>query len=155
MQEGDLIFGDLFPEQASGCFDQDGNHFYLGSDMVLRKNQEELFINGVNSLCLRPHANTEIDNFFVAGDYVRTSTDLATMESANEAARLAVNGVLEHYGASEPPCGVWKLEPVPREAVGALGALLTQVVGQAGKRAFQASAAVARSLSSTILNWRR
>lgn len=119
------------------------------------ENQEELFINGVNSLCLRPHANTEIDNFFVAGDYVRTSTDLATMESANEAARLAVNGVLEHYGASEPPCGVWKLEPVPREAVGALGALLTQVVGQAGKRAFQASAAVARSLSSTILNWRR
>ncbi len=119
------------------------------------ENHEELFINGVNSLWLRPNAQTEIDNFFVAGDFVRTSTDLATMESANESARLAVNGVLEHYGASEPRCEVWKLEPVPRNAVGALGALLTEFVGQTGKGALQASAAIARSLTSVLVNWRR
>jgi uncharacterized protein with NAD-binding domain and iron-sulfur cluster len=36
-----------------------------------------------------------IPNLFLASDYVRTHTDLATMEGANEAARRAVNGLLD------------------------------------------------------------
>lgn len=119
------------------------------------ENHEELFINGVDSLRLRPRAVTEIGNFFVAGDYVRTSTDLATMESANEAARQAVNALLEQHGASEQRCEIWKLEPVPREAVGALGAVLTEFMAQTGKQAVRTSVAVARSLGSALANWRR
>jgi uncharacterized protein with NAD-binding domain and iron-sulfur cluster len=61
----------------------------------VERNLEPLFINTVNSWNLRPNAGTEIDNLFLASDYVRTSTDLATMEGANEAARCAVNGILQ------------------------------------------------------------
>ena len=40
-------------------------------------------------------AVTRIGNLFLAADFVRTHTDLATMEGANEAARRAVNGILD------------------------------------------------------------
>src|SRR4029079_12576696 len=45
----------------------------------------------------------------LASDYVRTFTDLATMEAANEAARRAVNGVLRAARADVAPCEVWNL----------------------------------------------
>lgn len=61
----------------------------------VERNVEPLFINTVNSWNLRPHARTEIDNLFLASDYVKTRTDLATMEGANEAARWAVNQILQ------------------------------------------------------------
>jgi hypothetical protein len=50
-----------------------------------------------------------IPNLFLAADYVQTFTDLATMEAANEAARRAVNGILEHSGSDAPPCRLWNL----------------------------------------------
>jgi hypothetical protein len=46
---------------------------------------------------------------FLASDYVRTHTDLATMEAANEAARRAVNGILSASGSSAPTCTLWPL----------------------------------------------
>jgi hypothetical protein len=58
---------------------------------------------------LRPEAVTAIPNFFLASDYVRTYTDLATMEGANEAARRAVNGIIAASGSKASPCSVWKL----------------------------------------------
>lgn len=73
-------------------------------------NAEPLLINTAGSLRWRPEANTAIDNFFLASDYVRTHTDLATMEAANEAARRAVNGILEASHSHERPCEVWPLE---------------------------------------------
>ncbi|QDG53706.1 FAD-dependent oxidoreductase [Persicimonas caeni] len=73
-------------------------------------NAEPLLINTVGSLQHRPEANTAISNFFVASDYVRTNTDLATMEAANEAARRAVNGILEQTVGDHDPCLVWELE---------------------------------------------
>ncbi len=73
-------------------------------------NAEPLLINTVGSLQHRPEANTGIANLFVASDYVRTNTDLATMEAANEAARRAVNGILEREGGGYEPCEVWELE---------------------------------------------
>ena len=57
----------------------------------------------------RPEAATAIDNLFLASDYVRTYTDLATMEGANEAARRAVNGILERTGSNQPRCPLWEL----------------------------------------------
>ena len=57
----------------------------------------------------RPEAVTSIENLFLVSDYVRTHTDLATMEGANEAARRAVNGILDASGSNAGRCGVWPL----------------------------------------------
>jgi uncharacterized protein with NAD-binding domain and iron-sulfur cluster len=67
-------------------------------------NFEPLLVNYVDTWPLRPEAVTRIPNFFLASDYVRTFTDLATMEAANEAARRAVNGVLRVARADAEPC---------------------------------------------------
>ena len=45
----------------------------------------------------------------MASDYVQTNTDLASMEGANEAARRAVNSILQDSDSSELPCRIWKL----------------------------------------------
>jgi hypothetical protein len=66
-------------------------------------------VNTANSWSLRPEASTGIANLFLASDYVRTNTDLATMEGANEAARRAVNGIIARSGAAVPLCQVWPL----------------------------------------------
>jgi uncharacterized protein with NAD-binding domain and iron-sulfur cluster len=58
-------------------------------------NDSPLLINTVNSWQFRPNASTEIPNLMLAADYVRTYTDIATMEAANEAGRRAVNGILD------------------------------------------------------------
>jgi uncharacterized protein with NAD-binding domain and iron-sulfur cluster len=76
-------------------------------------NLEPLLINTVGSWAWRPNAATAIDNLFLASDYVRTYTDLATMEGANEAARRATNGVLDRAGSTQPRCQLWPL-PEPR-----------------------------------------
>ena len=62
-------------------------------------NLEPLLVNTKDSWKDRPCAVTRIPNFFLAADFVRTYTDLATMEAANEAARRAVNGILEASGS--------------------------------------------------------
>ncbi len=72
-------------------------------------NLEPLLINTAGSWEHRPEAETSIENLFLASDYVRTHTDLATMEGANEAARRAVNGILDRSGSTQPRCSVWRL----------------------------------------------
>jgi uncharacterized protein with NAD-binding domain and iron-sulfur cluster len=72
-------------------------------------NEEPLLVNLVDTWKLRPEAVTRIPNLFLASDYVRTYTDLATMEAANEAARRAVNGILDAAGSREQRCGIWDL----------------------------------------------
>lgn len=67
----------------------------------LRFNVEPLLINGVGTWDLRPDARTGIQNMFLAGDYVRTETDLACMEGANEAGRRAVNALLDAAESTE------------------------------------------------------
>lgn len=59
-------------------------------------NSAALFINRVGSWSLRPEVTMpSVPALFLASDYVRTRTDLATMEGANEAGRLAARGVLD------------------------------------------------------------
>ena len=70
---------------------------------------EPLLVNHPGRWSLRPDAHTGIPNLFLAADYVRTNTNLATMEAANEAARRAVNGIIDASGARAPTCGIWKL----------------------------------------------
>ena len=73
------------------------------------RDAEPLLVNYVDTWRLRPEAVTGIPNFFLASDYVRTYTDIATMEGANEAARRAVNGVLDAAGSQAARCTLWKL----------------------------------------------
>jgi uncharacterized protein with NAD-binding domain and iron-sulfur cluster len=73
------------------------------------RNSEPLLVNQKHTWHLRPEAFTRISNLFLASDYVRTNTDLATMEGANEAARRAVNGIIAASGARVPYCTIWKL----------------------------------------------
>ena len=73
-------------------------------------NTEPLLINTVGSLRHRPRAVTEASNLVLAADYVRTETDLATMESANEAARRAVGGIVERSGIGAPSPRAWGLD---------------------------------------------
>jgi uncharacterized protein with NAD-binding domain and iron-sulfur cluster len=73
-------------------------------------NAEPLLINTVDSWAKRPTATTRIPNLFLASDYVKTNTDLATMEGANEAARRAVNGVLDLTGWSGTRSRIWPIE---------------------------------------------
>ena len=76
-------------------------------------NLEPLLINTAGSWADRPDAVTRIPNFLLAADFVRTHTDLATMEGANEAARRAVNGILAATGSRAPRCTLWKLREPP------------------------------------------
>jgi len=73
-------------------------------------NATPLLIHRAGSWANRPEATlANVDNLFLAADYVRTYTQLATMEGANEAARRAVNGILAAAGSSEPECVLWPL----------------------------------------------
>jgi hypothetical protein len=70
-------------------------------------------VNTKGSWTDRPDATTRIPNLFLAADYVRTYTDLATMEGANEAARRAVNGILDATHSNARRCDVWPLREPP------------------------------------------
>ncbi len=90
-------------------------HYYLDHDIIIHNggknfNQERMLVNTVDSWKNRPEATTKIPNLFLASDYVQTYTDLATMEAANEAARRAVNGILDASGSNAKKCNIWKLD---------------------------------------------
>lgn len=75
---------------------------------------EPLLVNTVGSWWHRPEAGLPgIENLFLASDYVRTNTDLATMEGANEAARRATNAILDAIGSGAQRCEIWELEEPP------------------------------------------
>jgi geranylgeranyl pyrophosphate synthase/uncharacterized protein with NAD-binding domain and iron-sulfur cluster len=96
--------------------DEDLHSWFLDPDIQkstdgsgLLTDAEPLLVNLVDTWALRPDAKTQIPNLFLASDYVRTNTDLATMEGANEAARRGVNDLLDATGFVGPRCMVWPL----------------------------------------------
>jgi hypothetical protein len=76
----------------------------------MMNNREPLLVNNVSTWGLRPDAGCGIPNLFLASDYVRTHTDLATMEGANEAARRAVNCLLDQDKNNASKCKIWPLK---------------------------------------------
>lgn len=97
--------------------DEDLHSWFLDSDTYpdparpgYLANAEPLLVNQVNTWGLRPDAATGIRNLFLASDYVRTHTDLATMEAANEAARRAVNALLDAEAYAGQRCQIWPLQ---------------------------------------------
>jgi hypothetical protein len=104
-------------------------------------NPDPLLVNIAGSWRHRPEAATELDHLVVAGDYVRTSTDVATMEAANESARRAVNAILDRVSARHSRCAVMDMyQPAPlaplraldrvRFALGRSHVMLPGVVGK-------------------------
>lgn len=80
-------------------------------------NEDQLFINTPGTWWNRPTSETRFSNLFLAGDYIQTHTDLACMESANEAGRRAVNGILKNSRTDFKPCDIFPLrEPLVLEA---------------------------------------
>ena len=73
-------------------------------------NAEPLLINTAGSLANRPEAQVELENLFLASDYVKTYTDIACMEAANEAARRAVNCLLQAARSPHLPAALWPLD---------------------------------------------
>jgi len=102
----------------------------LDPDILIRPyyptdNLEPLLVTVKNSWPLRPQAITRIKNLFLASDYVQTSTDAVTMEGANEAARRAVNGVLDAVNDLSKRCTVFELtEPFFLELLRGLDKML-------------------------------
>jgi uncharacterized protein with NAD-binding domain and iron-sulfur cluster len=72
-------------------------------------NHSRLLVHPPGSWAIRPDAGTRIPNLVLAGDYVRTNTNLASMEGACEAARRAVNEILQRAGVQAAPAMVWPL----------------------------------------------
>ena len=82
------------------------------------RNATPLLVNTVGSWEKRPKAHTRIPNLFLAGDYVRTDVDLATMEGANESGRAAANAILDAAGSRAERAEMFKLYRPPEfEAV--------------------------------------
>jgi uncharacterized protein with NAD-binding domain and iron-sulfur cluster len=76
-------------------------------------NDEPLLVNTVGSWEKRPRPRTKIPNLFLAGDYVQTNVDLATMEGANESGRAAVNALLDASGSNQQRATMYTLYDPP------------------------------------------
>src|SRR3954451_3411527 len=76
-------------------------------------NAEPLLVNTAGSWAHRPEATLRMPTLVRPANSGRTSTALATMEGANEAARRAVNAILAATGSHAPRCGVWPLPEPP------------------------------------------
>jgi hypothetical protein len=114
-----------------------------------RFNAEPILVNRVGSQLLRPEARTGIRNMFLAADYVKTETDLACMEGANEAARRAVNGILDAVGSRQSRCQLWSFS-VPQQVLESMtqGGLSSLLSGARGVRA--AASQLADRLWATV-----
>lgn len=133
------------------------------TDVPISENSEPLFVAYLNTWRLRPQAFTQISNFFLASDYVRTFTSVATMEAANEAARRAVNGIIQHSGHRASLCRLWNVtEPdfafifrledhyrymrgLPWKGPSRLARTVTEVVARGGRVSKMARRALTRT----------
>ena len=117
----------------------------------LEMNVEPILINRPGSLALRPSpGRSAIPNMFLAADYVDTATNLACMEGANEAARLAVNAILETAGSSREPCRTWDF--ADRDVFSTLAAVARVIEQSPGVRQ---SIGVATSAAATFTSQAR
>jgi 15-cis-phytoene desaturase len=73
-------------------------------------NSSKLLIHPPGSWALRPEAATAIPNLMIAADFVRTHTNIASMEGACEAGRRATNAILGRTDSTARLADVWPLE---------------------------------------------
>jgi 15-cis-phytoene desaturase len=77
-------------------------------------NGSRLLVHPPGAWTLRPDAVTQIPNLVLASDYVRTHTDLASMEGACEAGKRAANGVLDRDASTAARVRIWPLEELAK-----------------------------------------
>ncbi len=84
-------------------------------DPVARRNRNAtpLLVNTVGTWEKRPRSRTKIANLFLAGDYLRTNVDLATMEGANESGRAAANAILDAVDSPAERAAMFELYRPP------------------------------------------
>jgi uncharacterized protein with NAD-binding domain and iron-sulfur cluster len=81
-----------------------------------RLNRSRLLVHPPGSWAVRPDAASAVTNLCFASDYVRTHTDIASMEAACEAGRRAANVILDREQAAGSRAGIWPLaEPLEFE----------------------------------------
>ncbi|MFC9895026.1 FAD-dependent oxidoreductase [Nocardia sp. NPDC127579] len=95
-----------------GVADSDLAYWYVDEGLVwdgskYTENQDQLLINTKSSWQNRPTTTTKIPNLFLAGDYLRSNVDLATMEGACEGGRNAANAILDASGSSAAKAQLW------------------------------------------------
>jgi 15-cis-phytoene desaturase len=74
------------------------------------RNSSRLLVHPPGAWEARPEAASAVPNLCLASDYVRTNTDLASMEGACEAGRRAANAILDRVGSRAPRAAIWPLE---------------------------------------------
>jgi len=76
-------------------------------------NRSRLLIHPPGSWALRPEAASAVPNLCFAADYVRTYTDIASMEAACEAGRRAANAILDRAASAASHVEIWPLREPP------------------------------------------
>lgn len=92
------------------CWNLDQDIEFAAGSPAAPRNRSPLLVHPPGSWHLRPTAETGVENLVLASDYVRTETNLACMEGANEAARQAVNAILRQDGYIGSACKLWTLK---------------------------------------------
>ncbi len=77
------------------------------------RNPSRLLVHPPMAWALRPEAASAIPNLVLAADYVRTFTDLASMEGACEAGRRASNEIMDREGTIGRRAKIWPLTELP------------------------------------------
>ena len=72
-------------------------------------NSSRLLVHPPGSWALRPEAASAIPNLALAADFVRTNTNIASMEGANEAGRRAANAIMDKSSSTAGRAPVWPL----------------------------------------------
>ena len=99
----------LYDANIAGAWLDDGVTFSTSG----AANTTPLLVHDVGHMKYRPDCKVSFDNLYLASDYVKTHTLLATMEGANEAARAAVNAILDDTGSAHVRCAIWPLYEEP------------------------------------------
>ena len=73
-------------------------------------NSSRLLVHPPGSWALRPEAASAIPNLVIAADYVRTHTNIASMEGACEAGRRAATAIMDRTGSTATRAAVWPLD---------------------------------------------
>jgi len=107
--------GDQLPDDILHSWFLDPGIAWVAS-LRANRNSTPLLVNTVGSWPKRPQAHTQIPNLFLAGDYVQTNIDLATMEGGNESGRAAVAALLHAAGSTASPPRMYTLYQAPELA---------------------------------------
>ena len=120
-------------------------------------NSSRLLVHPPGSWAIRPDAGTAVPNLALASDYVRTYTNIATMEGANEGGRRAANAILDRAGyAPADRAQLWPLvEPAELAGMRRFDKWLfdhghRHIFEILGVRTFVRAAEVARKLEAIV-----